>query len=123
MKNFIEIIEGIADEEYQKRIWIRGEGPECDDFTETVCHFFDDGDPILKKYRDFGITENQYIVLKKFRKAFEAFHHENYWEPDSIDSPEWTRITEMAKEVLISLKGGDLKQPSPPLKNDLDRKC
>ncbi len=28
----IEIVSSIADKKYQKRIWIRGEGPEVDDF-------------------------------------------------------------------------------------------
>ena len=43
---FLEIVEGISDKDYQGRVWIRGEGPECDDFDETVCNFFQDGDGI-----------------------------------------------------------------------------
>ena len=58
LANFLETIEGISDKEYQKRVWIRGEGPEVDDFTETVCHFFDDGDPILKKYKEYSSTKS-----------------------------------------------------------------
>ena len=96
----LETIEGISDKEYQKRVWIHGEGPECDDFDETCCNFFGDGDPLLENYKAFEITEHQYTVLKKFRDRFRAFSDENYWPHEFIDAPEWEKITEMAKEVL-----------------------
>lgn len=96
----LETIEGISDKEYQKRVWIRGEGPEVDDFDETCCNFFGDGDPLLKNYKDFGLTESQYFLLKKFRDCFRAFSDSNNWPQEFIDVPEWAKITEMAKEVL-----------------------
>ena len=49
----LETIKDISDKEYQKRVWIRGEGPEVDDFDEAVCDFFGDGDPIIENYKDF----------------------------------------------------------------------
>lgn len=100
LNEFLRLISHVANEEYQRRIWIRAEGPECDDFDETVCHFFDDGDPILKKYKDYGITENQYQLLMKFRDAFNKFSDEHDLPQEFISSPEWKRITEMAKEIL-----------------------
>ena len=90
----------ISDKEYQTRVWIQGKGPECDDFTETVCHFFDDGDPILENYKDFGITETQYQLLKKFRDRFRIFADENDFPEEFIDTPEWASIMNMAKDVL-----------------------
>ncbi len=45
-------ISHIASKEYQEMVWIRGEGPEVDDFDETACHFFDDRDPILKNIKN-----------------------------------------------------------------------
>ncbi len=98
--NFLEICNGISSKEYQRRVWIEGKGPECDDFDDTVCAFFDDGDPILKKYKDYGITDNQYHLLLKFRNAFETFSDKNNWPEEFIDTPEWAKIMEMAKEVL-----------------------
>ena len=110
-------ISGISDIEYQKRVWIRGEGPECDDFTETVCHFFDGGDPILKNYKDYGITDRQYHLLVKFRDEFRAFSDENDWPPEFIDTPEWARIMAMAKEVLKAFNyQGKPKWVRPPSK-------
>ncbi len=100
----LEIVEGIYDKEYQKRVWIRGEGPEVDDFDETVCNFFQDGNGIIQNYKDFGITNTQYELLVKFRDEFGAFCDGpalQYYPPQEfIDRPEWEKITEMAQEVL-----------------------
>jgi hypothetical protein len=102
LNQHLRTIYGISSKEYQKRVWIRGEGPECDDFDETCCHFFDDGDPILEHYQDFGISEGQYQILKNFRDKFRMFSDNNNWPQKFIDTPEWNEITEMAKEVLKS---------------------
>ena len=93
-------INGISDKNYQRRVWINNEGPEWDDFVETVCHFFPDVDGILEHYREFGLTEEQYYSLKNFRDKFELFSNENDFPELFIDTPEWDEITKMAKEVL-----------------------
>jgi len=100
LNNLLEVILGISDKEYQKKVWIRGEGPEIDDFTETVCKFFDIGDPVLSEYRKCDITEKQHEILKKFRNKFRDFSDEHSYEPAFIDTAEWNEITEMAKKVL-----------------------
>jgi hypothetical protein len=97
---FIDIFTRISNKEYQKRIWIKGEGPEVDDFDDTVCDFFGECDSILENYKDFGITDNQYDLLVGFRDEFERFSRRHDLPPDFIEYPEWGKITEMAKEVL-----------------------
>jgi len=99
METFIRIVSHISDKDYQKRIWIKGEGPEVDDFDETVCHFFQEGDGIIEKYKDFGLTEHQYQLLKKFRYQFKAFSDENDLPEEFIDTTEWKGIMDMAKDV------------------------
>jgi hypothetical protein len=102
--NYLTSIFIISDKEYQKRVWIRGEGAEVDEYDETVCHFFDDGDPILEAYKDYHITEEQYILLKKFRDEFEVFDDSDVAEDSLpelfIDTPEWETVMNSAKEVL-----------------------
>ena len=95
-----ELIKNVSDKAYQNRVWIRGEGPECDDFDETCCNFFGAVDPLLKDYKDYWLTDNQYQILKNFRDEFEKFSDVNDLPQLFIDTPEWTRITLMAKEVL-----------------------
>jgi hypothetical protein len=102
LTSVLETIEGVSDKEYQKRVWIRGEGPEVDDFDETCCNFFGDGDPLLENYKKFELTKDQYFLLKKFRDEFRAFSDENDLPEEFIDSPEWEKSIRMAKEVLKS---------------------
>lgn len=99
MEIFFSVISSIADKEYQKRAWIRGECPGTD-FDETVCQYADIGDPILENYQDFGITDIQYRILRKLRDKFGAFWDTNGCPSKFIDTPEWNEITEMAKEAL-----------------------
>ena len=100
LTRILECVKDVSDKEYQKRVWIRGEGPECYDFDETCCDFFDDIDPLIGDYKNSGITESQYHILKKFRDEFDTFSRKNNCPSEFIDTPEWEEITEMAKEVL-----------------------
>lgn len=98
--NSLEAISWISDKEYQKRVWIRGEGPEVNDFDETACYFFDNVEPVLEEYKKSGMTENQYQIIKKFRDKFNVFSGEHSYEPKFIDTPEWDEIIKMSKDVL-----------------------
>jgi len=97
MESLVRMIDHISDKEYQRRAWIKGEEA---DFDEAVCLFFCGSDSILESYKDYGLTESQYHILKKFSDEFRIFSDENDWPPEFIDTPEWERITEMAKETL-----------------------
>ena len=52
----LNTVNDISDKSYQKRIWINFEGPEIDDFDETVCDFFQECDGILTEPREFYLT-------------------------------------------------------------------
>jgi hypothetical protein len=97
---FLQNIDRISNEEYQKRVWIEGRGPECHDFDEAVNDFFGDGDPILENYQDYGLTRMQFRILKKFHIAFELFADRHDFPEEFIDTPEWAHITHLAKDVL-----------------------
>ncbi|MDE3046687.1 MAG: hypothetical protein KGJ02_08640 [Verrucomicrobiota bacterium] len=100
LKEFLRDIFHISDKEYQRRIWIRGEGPECDYFDEAVCRYSSSADSIFAEREKYGISEVQLNLLKKFHEEFEKFWEENDLPQIFIDTPEWTKITLMAKEVL-----------------------
>jgi hypothetical protein len=100
LEALLEEIIGIADKEYQRRIWIRGEGPECDDFDETVCRYSNAADSIFEEYEAYSISEIQLSLLKEFHKEFKKFWQENDLPQLFIDTPEWTKITEMAQDIL-----------------------
>jgi hypothetical protein len=100
VEGFIDIISRLASKSYQKRIWIKGEGPEMDAFDDAVCDYFGQCESILANYKYFGINEFQYNLLKNFKIAFENFSDKNDYPELFIDSPEWMKITEMAKAIL-----------------------
>ena len=97
---YLRHISHMVDKEYQRRVWIQGEGPECQAFDDAVCDFFDIGDPILDNCKEFGITEGQYKILKNLRDEFRIFADKNDFPEIFIDTSEWEKIMEMAKEVL-----------------------
>lgn len=106
LNSFIENIAHISNESYQERVWIKNEGPECEEIDDAVCDFFDDGDPILDKYEDFGITENQYKALITLREQLDSFIDEYEIFSQEVPAahliklPEWKRIMSLAKDVL-----------------------
>lgn len=96
----LETIENLSNKDYQKRVWIRGEGPECDDFDETCNNFFGDGTPLIENYKAFVINEAQHQLLQKLHEDFQDFSKKNHWPEKFIDTPEWENITNQAKKVL-----------------------
>lgn len=111
LESFIENIACISDEKYQERVWVRAEGPECDDIDDAVCDFFDE-DYILEKHKDFGITEKQYELLmalhKKLRRFTDTF---GIYSPEKsteelIQLPQWQEIRNISKKVLNAFNWG-----------------
>ena len=93
-------IKDISDKEYQRRVWIRAEGWEVDDFDETVCCFFEDAEVVLEEPREYGLTESQCQILKNFSDQFEKFSDNNHQPEEFIDTPQWQEIMSLAEGVL-----------------------
>lgn len=102
LKSLLQFVDRIADRNYQKRVWERVEGPECDDFDETMVYFFDESEPILRDYKKFGISDSQHQLLLKMRDALDVFSDEMMYLPAEkiIYDPRWGEIQDMAKDVL-----------------------
>jgi len=104
LNNLLRDVWHVSNKEYQRRIWIEGRGPECDDYDETSIGILDDGEVVIKEPKHLEMTDEQYCILKAFWNAYEQFSHGigmEYYIPERfIDTEEWTRVTEMAKEVI-----------------------
>jgi hypothetical protein len=109
----LETIEGVSSKGYQEMAWIRGEGPWVDAFDETVCNFFQEGDAVIEEKQEFKLTEDQFQKLKDFRNEFAAFCKHNHCIYEFIDSGEWTRIRELAKDVLQEFSNVDYTSRLP----------
>ncbi len=101
--NLLSTIHGISNIEYQKRVWIRGEGPECNDYGETVCKFFSFMETAMWERDKHHFTDAQLTALLKFRDDF-RYYDDHYECPmdcvEMPDTPEWAKIRQEAKEVL-----------------------
>jgi hypothetical protein len=64
--------------------------------------------------KKFWITDSQYQILRKFRDKFRAFSDGHSYEPLFIDTPEWSEITEMAKEVLKAFHYPEVQKTESP---------
>ncbi|MEI8300775.1 MAG: hypothetical protein WCG10_04085 [Chlamydiota bacterium] len=106
LEEFLKNIGCIADEQYQQRVWVRAEGPECNDIHDAVCDFFDDGNPILEKYQDYGITSSQLNALWTLHRELSEFTDmEGVCNPYKsteklVQMPKWQEIRNLAKQVL-----------------------
>jgi hypothetical protein len=56
----------------------------------------------LQNYQDFGVTDYQYNLLKKFYGELRIFSMTNHIPHEFIDSPEWQKIMDLAKEALFA---------------------
>jgi len=100
LEEFLKIMRIVSDKNYQKRIWIEGRGPEVHSFDEAVCDFFDLGEYIFANPQSYSLTDEQVKLLAEFRKQFETFADENDFPEIFIETTEWAKIMDSAKEVL-----------------------
>ncbi len=103
LKCFLETVAEISDEDFQERIWVKGLGPECSSFEEAICHFFDDGEPILKNYKEFKITDKQYEEVIQLCDELQKYCDKVpvvVNDQEVLEDPEWGKIIKIAKEVL-----------------------
>ncbi len=99
LNSILDLVLDFSNKQYQKNAWIKGEMPGYA-FDDSVCDFFGSCNPVLENHKDFGISNEQFSLLKKFRDEFKAFTDDNSWPPFFIDTPEWAKIIENSKEVL-----------------------
>lgn len=105
LKELLGVIYNISDAEYQERVWVKGLGPECSNFDETMCNFFDDynAEEVVKNYKDYGISQKQYKVLLKFYNTLREYSDktpETVNDHEVLSDSDWYKIQEMAKKVL-----------------------
>lgn len=100
LRRLTENLKDMSDIDYQKRVWLRGEGPEVDSYCEFVNTFYPDIENVLENFDDFNLTEQQRIQIARLYNEFDKFKHTYYDEYEFIDSQEWKEIRELAAETL-----------------------
>jgi hypothetical protein len=109
LEEFLKNIACMANKEYQERVWVRAEGPECQDIDDSIGDFFDE-DFVIKEYKDFKITNDQIESLLQLHKKLRIFtdtygvHYPYKSTQKLISMPEWEEIRCLAKNILEVFK-------------------
>lgn len=102
-------VDGIADEELQRRAWF-GIGPEESSPEETINQFF--GDASIREFldhKDSGLNDIQIEAGKKLVALMEGLlkdlpKYGKFIDPSKlIDDPRWISIREAAAQFLVLL--------------------
>lgn len=104
------VLEEFSSEEFQNRVWLRGEGPECSSYVEAMCNFFDDFDAnrlIDVEWRQLGLTESQRGKLALFRDVIKEFDKDISDLPypkEVMDNPKLRDVRQAALDALAELR-------------------
>lgn len=106
--NFLrDVVETLADVDYQKRVWVKGEGPECDSFDETINDFFYYYESIVKRKEIREIKENEIQLIKKLKNEIDTFDTDIPWDGTDegvLSNPGWPRVVNAAEELSKQLR-------------------
>ena len=100
LEEMLRSVSHLADKEYQRQIWVCTEDHENEIFDDEMYTLFDTGELITWNYTDFGIARAQQHLLMRLLDELDAFTDDNDCVEDFIDTPEWEKIMDKAKEVL-----------------------
>jgi len=106
LEEFLKNIVRLVEEQYQESVCVRIEGPECNDIDDAVGDFFEEGGPILEKYKEFDITSTQLNALWTLHRELSEFTDmEGICNPYKsteklVQMPKWQEIRNLAKQVL-----------------------
>jgi hypothetical protein len=95
----------LADEGYQERVWVRGEGPEVDSSTEALSRLIDDYElaAFIAQAAEKGwVSNEQLAALRSLDAALARYAPRDQGGDDAarIASREWLRMRKLAQATL-----------------------
>ena len=99
-------VESLANQDYQRRVWIENKDPEVNSFDETIAEYSEFAGVVLTNPILYPLTTVQECVLRSLTAILRNFC-KNELDSDYIyeleyfiDSAEWRKIFEQATRVL-----------------------
>jgi len=98
----------LKDEEYQRRIWFKHEGPEVSSYTETNVYFLNTCEKIFQDTAaEEQLGEETYGMLKKlyqlvdehFESVDERIDSDLIQEDELLNDPHWHDIQTLAEKL------------------------
>jgi hypothetical protein len=105
LRRILEATRDLADEHYQQRVWVRGEGPEVDSSTEALSRLVDDYDlaSFLAEAADKRWVSNEQLAALRRLDAALARYAINAGDADEasmVQSRGWQKIRKLATASL-----------------------
>ena len=105
LRRILDATRDLADERYQQRVWVRGEGPEVDSSTEALIRLLDDYDLaafIAEAAEKAWISNEQLAALRRLDAALARYASRDGGGDDAarIASPDWHRMRKLAAAAL-----------------------
>jgi hypothetical protein len=105
LRRVLEATHDLADEGYQERVWVRGEGPEVDSSTEAICRLLDDYDLptfLAEAAEKAWVSNGQLAALQRLNAALahSADSGDDADDATRIHSREWQKIRKLAEATL-----------------------
>ena len=100
-ETIISCLKELGDEEFQWRVWIRGEGPEVSSGVECVCRLFDDttlGDLLDSRKDDVVIASNVDNALRELSELIDKVDMTN--EEKLLANSRWAEVRKLAHSIL-----------------------
>ena len=104
-QNIESCLRELSDLEFQKRVWLRGEGPEVSSFVEVVCQLFDDtgiGDELNEKTDGFVTSEELDPILRELGALIDSI---DYRVPviEILKHPNWQKVLMLSSHALTKM--------------------
>lgn len=110
----LNAIHALKDEDYQRRIWFRAEGPEVDSYNDTCTFLMESCEYIFKNAvsKTFLGNANYSMITKLYDLVHEHYglvedstkgNTDLLQENDLLDDPNWHDIQSLAQEAYDKL--------------------
>lgn len=116
-QNIKSCLKELSDIEFQKRVWLRGEGPEVSSYVEVVCQLFDDtgiGDQLSELEDGEILSQELDSALRELSILLDSIDYKAGVE-SILSHPKWPKTVKLASNALIlidklELNWGDSKE-------------
>lgn len=114
-KEALENIQCLASKSFQERVWLKGIGPEVDDYNEAILMYYSSIPKIeaeaLERLKT-AFSEEEIQVIMKFHGVLNDFIKKNGWDlthKELMENQEWINVREEAKKICDYFKVEPLK--------------
>ena len=103
-EQLLECISDFSNEEFQQRVWIRGEGLEVSSFRESLCCLDDYKFQLFidKQMLNYGFSEKLQYVLREFNCILEKFIKKMDIQASDmsiVDNCNWSKVVDSASRA------------------------